>query len=106
MNSDTDFLHILNDALVVFDWAEWEKGKCNLLAIRDNTTPPQLCHLQRLRRALPLKIYRLVEPTDEVDEEGRVLVSNKWNEDRLWDVRKHTTTCICSPENDEKVVYQ
>jgi len=89
IDSDTDHLLILNDALVVFDWAEWEKGKHNMLAIRDNTTPPQLCYLQRLRRDLPLKIDQPVEPTDEVDEEGRVLVSNKWMEDQLWERFKH-----------------
>jgi len=89
MDSDTDNMYILNDYLVVFDWAEWEKDKIIMLAIRDNTTPPQLCYLQRLRRDLPLKMDYPVEPTDEVDEEGRVLVSNKWMEDQLWELYKH-----------------
>jgi len=89
MDSDTDFMYILNNYLVVFDWAEWEKDKIILLAIKDNTTPPQLCYLQRLRRDVPLKMDQPVNPTDEVDEEGRVLVSNKWMEDELWEIGKH-----------------
>jgi len=89
MDSDTDTMHILNDALVVFDWAEWDKDKIILLAIKDNTTPPQLCYLQRLRRDLPLKLDNPVNPTDEVDEEGRVLMSNKWMEDQIWEIYKH-----------------
>jgi len=89
MDSDTDHMIIYNDYLVVFDWAEWDKDKIILLAIRDNTTPPQLCYLQRLRRDLPLKMDQPVNPTDEVDEEGRVLVSNKWDEDHLWEMYKH-----------------
>jgi len=89
MDSDTDHMIILNNYLVVFDWAEWEKDKIILLAIKDNTTPPQLYYLQRLRRDLPLKMDHPVMPTDELDEEGRVLVSNKWMEDRLWEAWKH-----------------
>jgi len=94
MDSDTDVTIILNDHLVVFDWAEWDKDKIILLAIRDNTTPPQLCYLQRLRRDLPLKMDDPVNPTDEVDEEGRVLVSNKWMEDQLWEKYKHVGPMI------------
>ena len=89
MDSDTDHLIILNDALVVFDWAEWEKDKTILLAIRNNTTPPQVCYLQRLRADLPLKMDHPVHPTDELDEEGRVLMSNKWMEKRIWEMYKH-----------------
>jgi len=89
MDSDTDNFVILNNHLVVFDWAEWDKDKIILLAIKDNTTPPQLCYLQRLRHDLPLKMDQPVNPTDEVDEEGRVLVSNKWMEDILWEDGKH-----------------
>jgi len=89
MDSDTDCLMILNDYLVVFDWAEWDKDKIILLAIRDRTTPPQLCYLQRLRHDLPIKLDHPVNPTDEVDEEGRVLVSNKWMASKLWEVLKH-----------------
>ena len=89
MDSDTDVMIILNNYLVVFDWAEWEKDKIIMLAIRDNTTPPQLCYLQRLRPDLPLKMDQPVMPTDEVDDEGRVLMSNKWMEDELWEMYKH-----------------
>jgi len=89
MDSDTDNMFILNNYLVVFDWAEWEKDKIIMLAIRDNTTPPQLCYLQRLRSDMPLKMDQPVNPTDEVDEEGRVLVSNKWIDDELWEIGKH-----------------
>jgi len=89
MDSDTDHMFISNEYLVVFDWAEWEKEKKILLAIRDNTTPPQLRYLQRLRPDLPLKMDHPVNPTDEVDEEGRVLVSNKWMVDQLWEAGKH-----------------
>jgi len=96
MDSDTDHLFILNNYLVVFDWAEWEKGREILLAIRDNTTPPQLCYLQRLRRDLPLKMDHPVNPTDEVDEEGRVLVSNKWMDNKLWELYKHMNESMIS----------
>jgi len=89
MDSDTDFMFILNDYLVVFDWAEWDKDKIIMLAIRDNTTPPQICYLQRLRRDMPLKMDDPVKPTDEMDEEGRVLVSNTWNDDWLWEAGKY-----------------
>jgi len=89
MDSDMDNMIILNNYLVVFDWAEWDKDKIIMLAIKDNTTPPQLCYLQRLRRDLPLKMDVTVNPTDEVDEEGRVLVSNKWNDDLIWESSKH-----------------
>jgi len=89
MDSDTDHMMILNNYLVVFDWAEWEKDKIIMLAIRDNTTPPQLCYIQRLRSDLPLKMDQPVNPTDEVDEEGRVLMSNKWDDELIWESSKH-----------------
>jgi len=89
MDSDTDQLIIYNDYLVVFDWAEWDQEKIIFLAIKDNTTPPQLYYLQRLRHDLPLKMDQPVNPTDEVDDEGRVLVSNKWDDNQLWKSFKH-----------------
>jgi len=94
MDSDTDNMIILNNYLVVFNWAEWDKDKIIMLAIKDNTTPPQLCYLQRLRRDLPLKMDDPVMPTDELDEEGRVLMSNKWIDDLLWEKFKHVGPMI------------
>jgi len=88
MDSDTDHFNILTDYLVVFDWAEWDRDKKIMLAIKDNTTPPQFCYLQRLKRDLPLKMDHPVKPTDEVDEEGRWLVSNNWDDKYLWELYK------------------
>jgi len=93
MDSDIDFHIIQKDYLVVFDWTEWDQGKKIMMAIRDNTTPPQFYYLQKLMSDLPLKLEHPVDPIDEVDEEGvGVLVSNKIIEDCLLEKYKHT--CI------------
>jgi len=82
MRSDTDFVYRHEIVQVVLKLGAWQKGKVNLLAFKDETTPPQfykLCRLQPTPDGRQEYMRDPVDPVDEtdvVDEQGRVLVCN------------------------------
>jgi len=81
MQSDTDFVHSHDFAHVVLKLGAWQTGKGNLLAFKDETTPPQFYKLCRLQPTPDgRQEYRRVpvDNTDVVDHEGRVLMSNMY----------------------------
>jgi len=78
MNSDHDYLNSHYDHLVVLEEKGWRRGKLNLLALKDEETPPQFYKLRRMEHD---RLGYVTEPflsTDVVDDQGRVLMSNKW----------------------------
>jgi len=77
MKSDTDMFTSRDNHLVVLEEKGWCKEKWNLLAFKDEDTPPQFYKLWRMEHD---KLGYITEPlhsTDAVDDQGRVLVSNK-----------------------------
>jgi len=80
MESDFDYVIRDDRVQVVLELGAWHEGKDNLLAFKDETTPPQFYKLRRLLRTPDgRQDYRRVpaQDTDVVDEKGRVLLSNK-----------------------------
>ncbi|XP_053389932.1 uncharacterized protein LOC128552888 [Mercenaria mercenaria] len=75
LNADRDTLICPNMYKIIQDWRQWERGKANLLMLRDNVAPGY-CRLQVLRSDIAAAWEDL--PTDdcEYDDEGRVLVKN------------------------------
>jgi len=78
MLSDTDRVWRREDYQVVLKLGPWQKGKINLLAFKDETTPQfyKLCRLQRTPDGRQEYRRDPVHETDVVDEQGRVLVCN------------------------------
>ncbi|XP_052815342.1 uncharacterized protein LOC128242290 [Mya arenaria] len=76
MKSDIDTLACMNNFPVILDWSDWKQGRQQLLVVRTDETPPQQCWLQRLRSDLPLPSALVVLPSDVIDSEGRVLMTN------------------------------
>jgi len=79
MLSDTDQVHRRDNIQVVLKLGTWQTGKVNLLAFKDETTPPQfykLCRLQPTPDGRQEYMRDLIDETDVVDEQGRVLVCN------------------------------
>ncbi|XP_052816884.1 uncharacterized protein LOC128243271 [Mya arenaria] len=76
MDSDTDYLFSDNREHVALSWRDWQYGKPNLLVLKDEHTPPQVCYLQRLRSDCPLSVLHPKGPDDVLDEDGRVLLTN------------------------------
>ena len=74
--SHIDSLCCINAHTVILDWDEWQQGKPHLLAVNTEQSPPQHCHLQRLRHDLPLPQAQVDLPSDVIDSEGRVLHTN------------------------------
>jgi len=83
MNSDTDFLMCEDDHLVVLEEKGWRRGKRNLLAFKDEETPPQFYKLCRMELNRPGYVTEPLHSTDVVDDQGRVLVSNKWLDEAM-----------------------
>ena len=81
MGSDTDRVCLQDDVRVVLKLGDWQTGKKNMLAFKDETTPPQfykLCRLQQTPDGRRQEYSRYpVHETDVVDELGRVVVSNR-----------------------------
>ena len=78
MKSDIDILQINDAYQVVLELGVWRTGKRNILAFKDETTPPQFYKLCRL---IPTpdgrQDYLTVSVSDtDVVEKGRVLISN------------------------------
>ncbi|XP_052777159.1 uncharacterized protein LOC128214634 [Mya arenaria] len=76
MESDIDTLTCDNNWPVILDWSEWRQGKGNLLVVKNIQSPPQHCWLQRVIPDLPLPWTGVNSPSDMVDSEGRVLMTN------------------------------
>jgi len=79
MRSDTDRVYRLDNVQVVLKLDAWQTGKINLLAFKDQTTPPQFYKLCRLQPTTDGRQEYMRHPdheTDVVDEQGRVLVCN------------------------------
>jgi len=79
MRSDTDHVYRQDNYQVVLELGAWQKGKFNLLAFKDETTPPQfykLCRLQPTQDGRQEYMRCPAHETDVVDEQGRVLASN------------------------------
>ena len=77
MKSDIDYFHIMNDNRVLFEENEWSRGKYNLLAFKDEDTPPQFYKLRRMKSHRPEYVTSPLNSLDEVDDQSRVLRSNK-----------------------------
>ncbi|XP_045181416.2 uncharacterized protein LOC123540445 [Mercenaria mercenaria] len=73
--SDFDILHCNHYFNVMQDWSEWKPGKENLLMIKNETTTPGYCFLQRLRSDLPLHITEINKHSIR-DRNGRILLKN------------------------------
>jgi len=79
MRSDTDQVYRHDDIQVVLKLGAWQTGKVNLLAFKDETTPPQfykLCKLQPTPDGRQEYMRDPIHETDVVDGQGRVLVCN------------------------------
>jgi len=79
MLSDTDFTCRYDNYQVVLKLGTWQTGKINLLAFKDETTPPQFYKLCRLQPTPDGRQEYMRDPdheTDVVDGQGRVLVCN------------------------------
>jgi len=79
MRSDTDNVNRQDNYQVVLKLGTCQTGKVNLLAFKDETTPPQfykLCRLQETPDGRQEYVRDPVHETDVVDEQGRVLVCN------------------------------
>jgi len=79
MKSDIDCVFFQDNFQVMLKLGAWHNGKTNLLAFKDETTPPQfykLCRLQPAPGGRQEYMRDKVDETDVVDEQGRVLVSN------------------------------
>ncbi|XP_052788147.1 uncharacterized protein LOC128222976 [Mya arenaria] len=76
MKSDIDTLYCHDSMPVILDRGEWKQEKRNLLVLKTEHSPPQHCWLQRLKPDLPLPETEKTGPSDMVDTEGRVLMTN------------------------------
>ncbi|XP_045191872.2 uncharacterized protein LOC123548570 [Mercenaria mercenaria] len=76
LNSDTDILNCQDDVIVIQDWSEWTPGKCNLLIIQNETTPPGYCLLQVLRHDVPLPTSHETDNVYVKDSSGKILYKN------------------------------
>jgi len=96
MNSDTDYFYSHCDHLVVLEEKEWRWGKWNLLAFEDEETPPQFYKLRRMEHD---RLGYVTEPllsTDVVDDQGRVLMSNKWLDEHMESTFGHLVQHKCT----------
>jgi len=78
MQSDTDILIILDNHLVVLEEKGWRREKLNLLALKDEDTPPQFYKLRRMECDRLEYMTEPVDPTDVVEDQGTVLITNKY----------------------------
>jgi len=79
MRSDTDYVFRYDRVQVVLKLGAWQTGKVNLLAFKDETTPPQfykLCWLQKTPDGRQKYSRNTGHLPGVVDERGRVLVCN------------------------------
>ena len=88
MMSDTDSVFSQDGIQVVLKLGAWQTGKVNLLAFKDETTPPQFYKICMLRptpdgRQDYMYMPEPVHNTDgiHVDEKGRLLLSNLMADD-------------------------
>ncbi|WAR12169.1 hypothetical protein MAR_026349, partial [Mya arenaria] len=78
MMSDTDQLECINHWEVILSMEDWTYGKINLLVLKDETSPPQYCNLQRFRYDQPLP-YTDDTMQDHIrDSQGRILLQNTY----------------------------
>jgi len=95
MMSDADTVINMDAFQVVLKLGAWQTGKVNLLAFKDETTPPQFYKICILRptpdgRQDYMNMTEPVHNADKVhvDEKGRLLLSNLWDDDNLKSVFK------------------
>jgi len=112
MKSDLDYVVRYDDYQVVLKLGAWHEGKINLLAFKDETTPPQfykLCRLQQTPDGRREYMRVTLHETDVVDKQGRVLVSNMFADnyikssfEKLGDNRfvRHGPSRSCTDEVD------
>ncbi|XP_052766110.1 uncharacterized protein LOC128207305 [Mya arenaria] len=76
MKSDTDTLISNKSVHVILKRDKWQKGKRNLLVLRDEHTPPQHCYLQKMRGDVREPAVQTESPDDVLISDGRVLKAN------------------------------
>jgi len=76
LQSDTDQLSTQNNINVMFSWADWQRGRLNLLMVREEDTPPQHYLLQGIRSFIPQPVTHIDHPDFVTDSQGRVFYSN------------------------------
>jgi len=76
LQSDTDMLYTHNIVNIMYSWADWKKGKFNLLMVRDADTPPQHYLLQWIRPDIPQPVTHANHPDFVTDSQGRAFYSN------------------------------
>ena len=79
MKSDLDNVARLDIFYVVLRLGAWQTDKINLLAFKDETTPPQfykLCRLQPTPDGSQAYVRDPVKNTDMLNEKGKVLIKN------------------------------
>ncbi|XP_052820398.1 uncharacterized protein LOC128246244 [Mya arenaria] len=112
MESDHDTLHSDESVHVILHLNKWQKGKPNLLVLRDELTPPQHCYLQRLRGDVPLPAVKTEGPDDVLIGDGRVLVANTWVEwhkaysSGWFKITQHGPSITVNEEADNVYAYQ
>jgi len=101
MKSDTDNFISRDDHLVVLEEKGWRRGKWNLLACKDEKTPPQFYKLRIMKPDRLGYVTEPLDPTDVVDAQGRVLVSNKCSDealDKAWGHLVHHKSTAWGPQ--------
>jgi len=76
LQSDTDMLYTQNRINIMFSWADWQRGRMNLLMVREEDTPPQHYLLQAIRSDVPQPVTHYYHPNYVTDSHGRVFFSN------------------------------
>jgi len=76
LQSDTDLLYTHNGFNIMYSWADWQRGKENMLMVREEGTPPQHYLLQWIDSVVPQPITHIHHPAFVTDSQGRVFYSN------------------------------
>jgi len=76
LQSDTDQLHTRNYINIMYSWADWQRGRMNLLMVREEDTPPQHYLLQCIDLDIPQPVTHIHLPDYVTDSQGRVFFSN------------------------------
>jgi len=76
LQSDTDMLYTYNPINIMFSWADWQRGRGNLLMVRYDDTPPQHYLLQLIDEDVPQPVTHIDDPDCVTDSQGRVFYSN------------------------------
>ncbi|XP_053398821.1 uncharacterized protein LOC128556914 [Mercenaria mercenaria] len=76
---DFDTLVCHNHFNIIQDIAEWQPGFINLLMIRDDSTPPGYCLLQKTDEDVPVPAEYVPNDIFVRDRRGRILMTNTWS---------------------------